>query len=176
MKNQILIAAFAASAAFGCASSAQTAVSPQRVSLACNQLGPDSQELVTSVLAPGATSAAAPIKEIRVRARASQEAELVGAQVRLPAPQNVSKEYLERVLTCHANTAVAAHEADPFHPSVGRVKAVDVESVGGTLAIQIRGNSKAANKDIWQRAQQLATPTTNVTVEQVSAAQGAARF
>ncbi len=66
-------------------------------------------------------------------------------------------------------------QRDPFHPSVGHISSIDVKSEGSTLAIQIRGNNKAANKDILGRAQQLTTPTTDVTVEQVgNASRGAA--
>lgn len=168
MKNPIFVATLAlVPSVFGCATAPQHAVSPQSVALACNQLPGDSQQVLNSVLTPGATFDAKPIHEIRVRARASQEAQLVGAQVQLPAPQNVSKEYLERVLTCHANTSVAASMADPFHPSVGSVHSVNVESNGATLAVKIRGNNKAANHDILQRAEQLTTPTTDVQIEQV---------
>jgi hypothetical protein len=175
MKNTTLIATFAVIAAAGCASSTHPVARPQQAGLACNQLDADSQQVLASVLAPGATFNAEPIKEVRVRVRASQEAEVVGAQVHLPAPQNVSKEYLERVLVCHTNTSVAAHGADPFHPSVGHVNRVNVRSLGGTLAIQIRGNNRAANNDILQRSQQLTTPT-DVTVEQVGTVDSPVRF
>jgi hypothetical protein len=168
MQNPIIVATLAlAASAIGCASSAHPAASPQRVSLACNQLPADSQQVLNSVLTPGATFDARPIKEIRVRARASQEAELVGAQLQIPAPHNVSKEYLERVLTCHANSNVAAHDADPFHPSVGSVRAIDVKSEGATLAVQIRGSNKATNREILHRAERLSTPSSDVTIEQV---------
>lgn len=176
MKSHLIVATAAlAASAFGC-SHATPAASPQRVALACNQLPADSQQVLDSVLAPGSTFDATPIHEIKVRVRASQEPELVGAQVQLPAPNNVSKEYLERVLTCHSYANVAANNADPFHPSVGNVSSIDVKSQGSTLAIQIRGNNKAANKDILARAQQLTTPTTDVTIEQVGNAAVAPRF
>lgn len=177
MKHSLILSTLAlATSTFACASAPPYASSPQSVALACNQLPADSQQLVDSVLAPGATFDAKPIKEVRIRVRASQEEQLVGAQVQLPAPQNVSREYLERVLTCHAYTAVAAHQADPFHPSVGGIRDIDVKSQGATLAVQIRGTSKAANQDILQRAQQLTTPTTDVRVEQVGQANPASVF
>lgn len=158
--------AFAASAA-ACAAAPRYASSPQRVALACNQLPADSQQIVDSVLTPGATFDAKPLTEIRVLTRASEQAVLVGAQVRLPAPPNVSKEYLERVLTCHANSNVASNAADPFRPAVGSVSSVDVKSEGATLAVQIRGSDKFATQDILERAELLTAPSTDVTVQQV---------
>lgn len=172
MKNTIATLALAVSA-FGCANAPQAAT-PRSVALACNQLPADN--VLASVLTPGATFDAKPIKEIKVIARASQPEVLVGAEVQLAAPPTVTKEYLERVLTCHAYTGVAAHSADPFHPTDGSVSQIDVQSKGGTLAIQIRGNSKAANRDILGRARNLTTPSADVTVEQVGQAASAQLF
>jgi deferrochelatase/peroxidase EfeB len=165
MKTTTLALAFALSA-FGCANSATPAASPS-ASLACTQLPAESNQLLTNVLTPGATYGAQALTERRVIARAHQPTVVVGAEVHMPAPQGVTKEYLERVLTCHATTGVAAHNADPFHPSNGSVQDIAVKSSGGALAIQIRGNDRASSQEILNRAKSLTTPATNVTIEQV---------
>jgi hypothetical protein len=165
MKTTSLVIALALSA-FGCANSATPASNPS-AGLACNQLSAESNQLVSTVLTPGATYGAQPLVETRLIARAHNPRVVKGAEVQLPAPQGVTKEHLERVLTCHAASGVAAHSADPFHPSGGSVRDVTVKSSGGALAIQIRGDGAAANHDILSRAKSLTTPAADVTVEQV---------
>jgi hypothetical protein len=167
MKKMTLLVSFAL-AAIGCANSPSP--STPSASLACNQLPADSNQLVSRVLTPGATHGAQPLIEQPIAARAHQPRVVVGAEVQMPAPAGVTKEYLERVLTCHADSGVAAHSADPFHPQGGSVRDVAVKSWGGALAIQIRGNGTEANRDILNRAKALTTPATDVTVEQVGQA------
>lgn len=169
MKNTILAAAIVLVAA-ACSNSNQPVNTPRSAQLACSQLPADSNQLVSHVLTPGSTYGARPISETRVIARAHQPKVVVGAEVALPAPEGVTKEYLERVLTCHADTGVAAHAADPFHPAAGRVRDISIESSGASLAIQIRGTSDEANREILSRAQALTTPSTDVRVEQVGLA------
>jgi hypothetical protein len=70
-------------------------------------------------------------------------------------------------LTCHADTGVAAHAADPFHPSSGSVREIAIRSSGAALAIEIRGDNSDANREILSRAQTLTTPAADVKVEQI---------
>jgi hypothetical protein len=156
--------------AVACSNSNQAVSAPRGAQLACAQLPADAPRLVTQVLTPGATYGARAISETRVIARAHQPQVVVGAEVALPAPEGVTKEYLQRVLTCHADTGVAAHAADPFHPASGSVRDIAIRSSGAALAIQIRGTNADANREILSRAQALTTPATDVTVEQVGQA------
>lgn len=164
----LIIATATALGAVACANSAtpsaNTATGGQ---LACSQLPAESAQLRDLVLTPGATNGATAVTETRVIARAHQPTVVVGAEVSLPAPQGVTQQYLERVLTCHAASGAAAHAADPFHPTAGAVKDVAIRSHGGTFAIQIRGENPATGREILARAQALTTPAADVTVEQV---------
>jgi hypothetical protein len=169
MKTTILAAAIALGAA-ACSTSNQSVEVPRSAQLACSQLPADAPQLVSQVLTPGATYGARAISETRVIARAHQPQVVVGAEVALPAPEGVTKEYLQRVLTCHADTGVAAHSADPFHPSSGSVREIAIRSSGAALAIQIRGDNSDANREILSRAHALTTPAADVTVEQVGQA------
>lgn len=169
MKTTIL-AALAILTVAACSSANQAVEVPRSAQLACSQLPSDAPALVSRVLTPGATYGARAISETRVIARAHQPQVVVGAEVALPAPEGVTKEYLQRVLTCHADTGVAAHAADPFHPSTGEVRDIAIKSSGAALAIQIRGTNSDANREILARAQSLTTPATDVTVEQVGQA------
>lgn len=171
MKSIVFTLALGLSA-FGCASSAAH-TPPRSAALACSQLPSDSNQLLSNVLKPGSTYGARAVTQTKVIARAHQPTVVVGAEVQLPAPEGVTKEYLERVFTCHADTGVAAHSADPFHPSSGSVRDVAVRSSGAALAIQIIGDSPSTNREIWSRAQSLTMPSADVTVEQVGQAAGA---
>lgn len=166
MKNTILAAALVLGAA-ACSNPNQSVEVPRSAQLACSQLPADAPQLVSKVLTPGATYGARPLSETRVIARAHQPKVVVGAEVALPAPEGVTKEYLQRVLTCHADTGVAAHSADPFHPSSGEVRDIAIHSSGAALAIQIRGTNSDANREILSRAEALTTPAADVQVEQV---------
>lgn len=156
--------------AVACSQSNQPVAAPRSAQLACSELPADASQLVSHVLTPGATYGARPISETRIIARAHQPQVVVGAEVALPAPQGVTKEYLQRVLTCHADTGVAAHSADPFHPASGSVRDIAIKSSGAALAIQIRGTNSDANREILSRAEALTTPSADVKVEQVGLA------
>ncbi len=168
MKTTILAVTLVLGAA-ACSNSNQPVAVPRSTQLACSQLPSDANQLVGHVLTPGATHSVRPLSETRVIARAHQPQVVAGAEMALPAPHGVTQEYLERVLTCHADTGVAAHAADPFHPASGSVSGVAVKSAGGAFEIEIRGNNVAANREILARARELTTPSTDVKVEQVGA-------
>lgn len=176
MKTFIIAAAIA----LGAVACANTATSQTNTAsggqLACSELPAESAQLRNLVLTPGATNSAKPVTETRVIARAHQPTVVVGAEVSLPAPQGVTQQYLERVLTCHAASTAQAHAADPFHPSVGQVTDVAIRSNGGTFAIQIRGENPATGREILARAQALTTPAADVTVEQVGQNAAASRL
>lgn len=167
MKTRSLVS-IAIFAAFGCASHPnQPSRAPQSTQLACSQLSSDSTALLSRVLTPGSTSGARPLTETRFVARAHQPTTLVGAQMDLPAPEGVTKEYLQRVLTCHADVGAALHASDPFHPSTGTVVDIAVRSSGAMFAIQIRGDETATGEVILARVRELSAPTVDVGVEQV---------
>ncbi len=93
-------------------------------------------QLLGAVYEPGAIY---DVKPITRRSFFSHEEETVGAKLYVHAPPGVTKEYLERQLSCHAIAGEPKHPHDPFSPAQGKVTEVDVYSAGGGFAIHIIG-------------------------------------
>jgi hypothetical protein len=142
---------------------------------ACSQL-PDTRAAVQNLYQPGRLYAAKPIREKQFLARALQPERTVGAEMSLHAEEGMTRQYVERVLRCHAANGTAVHPNDPLHPSTGRVTQLDVRSAGDSLAVRVVGDSPRAGREIWQRARSLAESGTHVTVEQIGAAGPTAAF
>jgi hypothetical protein len=121
---------------------------------------------------PGQVYAARELERNEFVARAIQRKRTVGAELYMHAPRNVTGEFLERALTCHAFTGQASHPNDPLHPSEGTVQSVAVRSEGGGFAVQITSDSPRVGREIWARAQSFAGGSS-VDVRQVSSASGA---
>lgn len=149
----------------GCAA-AQT--QPVNVAAAgCNQIDNPSAVAATYLKSDQLYGA----QEVRERvflARAIQPKRTVGADLYVHATPNVSGEYLERVLTCHAAQGQGIDGNDPFHPTSGHVASIEVRPVSSGYAVRVLGSDHHTSKEIWQRAKTLTAPGT-VTIEQVAA-------
>lgn len=126
-------------------------------------------EATAEFYTPGRVYAARKLEKREIVARAIQRDRVVGAELYLPAPRNVTSEFMERALICHARSGQAAHPNDPLHPSDGSVRRVSVRSTGGSLAVQVLGNDPQAGREIWARARAFASGS-NVDVRQIAAA------
>ncbi len=116
---------------------------------------------------PGQVYAAQEIERREIVARAIHRTRTVGAELYVHAPRNVTGEFLERSLTCHATMGQPAHPNDPLHPSEGSVRRVSVRSAGGAFAVRVEGDSPQAGREIWSRARAFAAGS-NVDVRQVA--------
>lgn len=116
---------------------------------------------------PGQIYGARELERNEFVARAIQRKQTVGAELYMHAPRNVTGEFLERALTCHAFTGQAAHPNDPLHPSEGTVRSVAVRSKGGGFAVQVTSDSPRVGREIWARARAFAG-SSSVDVRQVS--------
>lgn len=170
MKNRYAAVLFGAALAWGCASQTPTT---QVASAGCTDLA-DGQRVLNHLYQPGSVHAAKPIERKQFIARAIQPKHTVGAKLYVHAPEGVTKEYMERALTCHATGGASAHPNDPLHPSVGSVVDVDVTSAGSSFAVHVVGDGPQAGKEIWSRARAL--QQSSVSVEQVASLEGKSTF
>lgn len=166
MRNDISCAllglAFALSACGGAAhQDARVAAAPGCQEIAGN-------EATAEFYAPGRVYRARKLEKRDHLVRAIKINRVVGAELYLHAPRNVTSEFMERALICHARTGQAAHPNDPLHPSEGSVRRVSVRSEGGSLAVQVVGEDTQAGREIWARARAFASGS-NVDVRQVAA-------
>ncbi len=153
--------------AIGCA---QSGAEPKTVAGAGGCSAANDSELIGHVYSAGTIYAAKPIKKRVFLARANQPIRTFGAQLYMHAPKGVTKEYMERQLTCHAAAGGTVHPNDPLKPSAGAVADIDVRSAGGDFAIEVIGHDHHAGRDIWQRAQSISGGAGAVQVEQVGSA------
>jgi hypothetical protein len=149
-----------------CASGRQT---DARVAAASACQGMVGNEATAEFYKPGQVYGAQEIERREIVARAIHRTRTVGAELYVHAPRNVTGEYLERALTCHATMGQPAHPNDPLHPSEGSVRRVSVRSAGGAFAVQVVGDSPQAGREIWARARAFAAGS-NVDVRQVARA------
>lgn len=116
---------------------------------------------------PGQVYGARELERNEFVARAIQRKATTGAELYMHAPRNVTGEFLERALACHAFTGQAAHPNDPLHPAEGTIKSVSVRSRGGGFAVQVTSDSPKVGREIWARARAFAG-SSSVDVRQVS--------
>ncbi|MCA9532227.1 MAG: hypothetical protein KC593_01060 [Myxococcales bacterium] len=114
------------------------------------------------VYAPGAAFAARPIRETVFLARALQPVRTMGATVHVHAQPGMTRQYLERALECHVRSGQAVNPSDPLVVPGGAVRDVDVLSAGGAFALRIQGDSPAAGRAIFERAESLVGGTVSV--------------
>lgn len=129
---------------------------------------PNAQAEAVSLYQPGVMYAASPVEEKVFIARAIQPVRTFGADVYVRAQKGMTEQYLERVLSCHTASGVAAHPNDPLHPSEGRIAELSVRSAGDSLAIRIIGDSPSTGQEILQRARSVTSSGAEVTVEQLA--------
>jgi hypothetical protein len=171
VKNKGLFVLIAAGALATVGCSGASAHRPEvAATSACHLLG-DPSPALTTVYQPNQVYAAKPIERTEFRARAIQPRRTVGAELHTRATAGVTPEYLQRTLSCHAAYGTPAHPNDPLHPAQGTVAEVRVLSTGDGFAVQVIGDSPAAGRDIWQRAEAFTTPSGGVTVQQVGSAE-----
>lgn len=118
----------------------------------------------------GQVYAARPIKERQVISRAHQPERTVGAELYVHAQPGVTQEYLQRSLACHSVAGRPAHPNDPLHPTSGKLKSLTVRSMGSNFVVKAVGDSSKTGKEIWQRARSFTAPGSEVTAEQLAAA------
>jgi hypothetical protein len=91
-------------------------------------------------------------------AKATQVSTLEGASVSVRAVQGLTKEYLQRLVSCHlarnASMGFAMPEMTACPLSVKGASAT-VESAGGAFRVDIRGDTKASAEAIARRAREL---------------------
>jgi hypothetical protein len=131
----------------------------------CQQIA--GNDVTAEFYKPGQVYSARELERTKFIARALQRQETIGAELHMHAPRNVTGEFLQRALACHAFTGQAAHPNDPLHPSEGAVRSVSVRSAGGSFAVQIVSDSPRVGREIWARAQAFASGS-NVDVRQVA--------
>jgi hypothetical protein len=117
---------------------------------------------------PGQVYAARPVKQRQVIARAHQPERTMGAELYMHAQPGLTKEYLQRSLSCHAAAGRPTHPNDPLHPTAGALKSLTVRSEGENFVVKAMGDSPAAGKEIWQRARSFTAPSSEVTAEQLA--------
>lgn len=132
----------------------------------CQQIA--NNEATTHFYSPGQVYAARELERREFVARAIQRKRTQGAELFVHAPPNITGEFLERALSCHAWTGQAAHPNDPLHPAEGRVTNVSVRSAGGSFAVQVVSDEPQVGREIWARARAFASGSS-VDVQQIGA-------
>lgn len=128
----------------------------------CRSLG-DTSQTVAALLSPDSVYSA---DRADVTRRVSVTGTERGSVLYVHAAPGLSREYLERVLGCHATYGHAVGANDPFHPQSGAVTQVDVESSGSGYAVRLAGENARTDDEIWQRARDLSYST--VQAEQIA--------
>ena len=159
-----ILFATAALAMVGCGGSSHQAAS-QRA--ACQ--GVDTQGAVARIYSEASSGSAAPLYKTGVRTRAISTRYVSGSELTVPAPEGMSGEYIQRVLTCHSATGAQAHPNDVLAGNL-EPASVQVRSAGASYRIAIEGRNRDDGKRIWSKAQALTQGGGgSVEVEQVSA-------
>ncbi len=114
------------------------------------------------VYGAGAAFAVSPIRETVFLARAIQPVRTMGAVVHVHAQPGMTQQYLERALQCHARGGQAVNPADPLVLQEGAIRDIDVRSAGGAFAVRIVGDSPAAGRAIFERAESLVGGSVSV--------------
>ena len=96
-----------------------------------------------------------PVRETVFLARAIQPVRTMGATLHVHAQPGMTQQYLERALECHARRGQAVSPSDPFVIQDGSVRDIDVRSAGGAFSVRILGDSPAAGRAIFERAETL---------------------
>jgi len=144
------------------AASTDSPLTPARAQAnACSGVSLD-DAVRAQVYAPGSAFAARPIRETVFLARALQPVRTMGATVHVHAQPGMTRQYLERALQCHVRSGQAVNPADPFVLQDGAIRDVDVRSAGGAFALRIVGDSPAAGRAIFERAESLVGGSVSV--------------
>lgn len=114
------------------------------------------------VYSADALFAVRPVRETVFLARAIQPVRTMGATLHVHAQPGMTQQYLERALECHARGGQAVSPSDPFVIEDGSVRDIDVRSAGGAFTVRIVGDSPAAGRAIFERAEALAGGTVSV--------------
>lgn len=114
------------------------------------------------VYGAGAAFSVRPIRETQFLARALQPVRTMGATIHVHAQPGMTQQYLERALECHARRGQAVSPADPLVLEDGAIRDVDVRSAGGAFAVRVYGDSPAAGRAIFERAESLVDGTVSV--------------
>jgi hypothetical protein len=154
------------SLALGACSTATSEPRHVAASSGCDRIQ-DSQAVLDTVYAPGNVYSVRKVEQKEFIARAIQPKRTMGADMYVHAPA-VSQGYLQRVLACHVAGGKAAHVNDPLHPTSGAIADVTVRTVGDSLAVRVVGEDARTGREILQRAEAIAAPGGDVTVEQVA--------
>jgi len=99
---------------------------------------------------------AKPIKKSPKHVKAILPKWVAGAKMYLHAEKGMTKEYLNRVATCHARTSDASeytYARDPLR--VEGKKDIRVYSAGDAFVISVTSEDKATGREIWKRAEEL---------------------
>jgi hypothetical protein len=148
----VVSSAALALAAAGCGATAQHTQSTRVAGLECGGLA-NNETQVAELVSPDRVHGVEPIHFQRVYWSGPQNDHVIGAKLYVPAEANMSEAYLERVLSCHAAGATAAHPNDPLR--VEGVRSVAVRAHGQRYEIAITGVDKRAGEEILQRAESL---------------------
>jgi hypothetical protein len=161
MLKLLLMAGALGALAISCAS---TQMSGQEIAAGagCRSLG-DTSQTVATVLSPESVYAADRLQPTRA---VSVTGTQPGSVLYVHAAPGTSREYLERVLSCHAAYGRAVGANDPFHPQSGAVKEVEVDSSGAGYAVRVVGDDARTDDEIWHRARDLSYST--VQAEQIA--------
>lgn len=135
----------------GCAS---TQAPSTQVARASCEVDAGEKAFAAKYLQPSRVQTVSRVSEKDFRARAIQPRRTVGADLYVAAEEGVSAEYLERVLSCHAQSGQALHTADPFHALSGEVQ-VRVSSAPAGYRIRVTGSTPEAGREIWNKASSL---------------------
>lgn len=165
--HSTVVAAGVACMVAGCGAASQSQAKSQVASSQCAGLT-DSDRQVAALYAPGSIERVEPLQRKVFLARAIQPQYTAGARLYVPAQQGMSGPYLERVLSCHAASSADVHPNDPLR--VANIESVDVTTAGPRFVVTIAGADRAAGRAIWERAQALREPSTQVEVRQLSTA------
>src|SRR6187431_2324696 len=163
-RTTVALVAVGALASVACA--AQPPARSESARLGCEQLGDGAR---ADYLAPGKVSGVRRVTETQHVARAVQVERTVGAELLVQAEPGVTPDYLQRVLSCQAESGAAS--ASVLRSSEGSV-AITVRSDAGRLAVRAIGSNNAAGEQIWQQAQSLTS--SGASVEQVASLGGSA--
>jgi hypothetical protein len=170
LETSLVAAVIALGAA--CGASTQQASSTVARGASCDRVENLDQQ-VAQVYDLARVRHAAPIYTQRFLARAIQPREVIGAELYVNAEAGVSQPYLERVLSCHAAGASAAHPNDPLRAQ--NIRDLDVRVQGHQFVISVMGADRNAGREIWQKARALTQPGS-VEVQQLSAGSTATKF